>query len=165
LTQLSGVPRTRAGRHIVPVRARSGSWLYLCNDTRVSSYRSIRRSVIRWQRSRGERHGVVGTAVMPSSHVTIEKGEEKEGDRGNSRGIRCSLLTRGEREDNASARRGEEKRNGLAIRMKDVPTKVSLRLGLTINGSPRGRSRENEFRAVRKRCGAAAAATAVAAPT
>lgn len=67
--------------------------------------------------------------------------------------------SRGAREKNASARAvlaaaaregpsRVEERNGRAIRMRDVPAKVSFRLGLT--DRPAKASQENEFRAVRK---------------
>lgn len=45
LTQPSRVPRITCFCRLA--RARTGSRLYLCNDTSVSSYRPIRRSVIR----------------------------------------------------------------------------------------------------------------------
>lgn len=80
--------------------------------------------------------GVVAvTAVMPSSHVTV--GGPRKFARNQA------LVTHGgARKKNASARRARaeprgtsrargKKRNGLAIRMRDVPAKVSFRLGLT----------------------------------
>lgn len=90
---------------------------------------------------------VAGTAVMPSSHVTVEGPGEIHVES-------STRYSRGGREESGRAARNLarwEKRNGLAIRMRDVPTKVSFRPG--INGSPaKGLSGENEFRAVRKRC-------------
>lgn len=74
-----------------------GSWLYLCNDTRVSSYQPIRRSVIRWQRDRVvEFRG--GSTVMGDGHViNVSEGRkvwaEKPG--GNSSNQTSGVLLRG----------------------------------------------------------------------
>lgn len=65
---------------------------------------------------------VAVTAVMPSSHVTVG---------GPRKFTRNQALVTHEESARRAHRRtsGEKKRNGLAIRMRDVPAKVSFQLG------------------------------------
>lgn len=91
----------------------------------MSSYRPIRRNVIRWQRSRGERPGSRYRGNAQQSRY--RRGTEEIHEESSAR------YSRGGSKKNAAASREASlgKRNGLAIRMRDVPAEVSFRLGLT----------------------------------